>query len=555
MSNFLQNGFFGVDPNATPETLNRRRSNIMGALSGRSTTGAQGLAKLIIGGIGGVQNRNMNRFEDEKRGEATDLFNRITGQQSAPSVSTRTVPQPITGATVPPVTTGPIPDTPESVGADTRAALGQDSIMPASLIRTESGGNFGALNNEMGANGVRGHGGRGQFGYARLQDAAAAGLIPAGTTPQQFAQMSPEQQIAVENWHFGEIDKAIDATGAIGSTINGVPVTRDGLRAVAHLGGVGGMRRYIATNGQYNPSDSFGTSLSDYAATHSAGGATSAPTAAQGPSQQDLMQMMANPWLSGEQRAVLGSMLSQAQQNADPMRQIQLETAQLELDRLRNPQAEPGFSLIPQDEALAMGLTDGAYQRGPDGKISKVGGGGVNVTVGGTTEIGTIPTGFELMTDPNTGARSLRPISGGPEDNSADQTAAAQAAQDSVNLIDSIINDPTLPSITGMVQGRLPPTTQAGTDLNVRIQQVQGQAFLQAFESLKGGGSITEREGQAAQAAMARLNRVQSTEAYIEALTELRDIIQRGVQRANGGNPEPAPQGLSAEDLQYLGLD
>ena len=39
---------------------------------------------------------------------------------------------------------------------------------------------------------------------------------------------------------------------------------RDGLRAVAHLGGKSGMKKFVRSNGEYNPSDALGTSLQDY---------------------------------------------------------------------------------------------------------------------------------------------------------------------------------------------------------------------------------------------------------------------------------------------------
>lgn len=143
--------------------------------------------------------------------------------------------------------------------------------LPASLIRTESGGNFRALNNEQGAGG-RGHGGRGQFGHARLADAARAGVIPAGTTPQQFAQMPEPVQIRVENWHANDINQQIAKRGLdrfVGQNIGGTTVTPQGMLAVAHLGGIGGLDKFLNSGGQYNPSDSFGTSLSNYLATHS----------------------------------------------------------------------------------------------------------------------------------------------------------------------------------------------------------------------------------------------------------------------------------------------
>ena len=142
---------------------------------------------------------------------------------------------------------------------------------PKSLIQSESGGNWGALNNEVGAGGVRGHGGRLQFGQARLEDAARSGVIPRGMTPQEFARQPPEIQRAVENWHFSDIDREIKRRGLsnyVGQTIGGQRVTRDGMRAVAHLGGMGGLQRFIESGGRHNPADSFGTRLSDYFSAH-----------------------------------------------------------------------------------------------------------------------------------------------------------------------------------------------------------------------------------------------------------------------------------------------
>lgn len=50
----------------------------------------------------------------------------------------------------------------------------------------------------------------------------------------------------------------------IGKKIKGVTITHSGILAGAHLAGGGGVRRFLATNGKYNPSDAFGTKLSDY---------------------------------------------------------------------------------------------------------------------------------------------------------------------------------------------------------------------------------------------------------------------------------------------------
>jgi hypothetical protein len=137
---------------------------------------------------------------------------------------------------------------------------------PSGLFASESGGQFTAQNDATGAGGMKGHFGRVQFGQARLQDAVEAGAIPRGTTPEKF-MASPELQEAAERWHFADIDRNIERMGIDTSgrqTINGVPITRDGLVAVAHLGGINGMRQFVETDGRYNPRDANGTRLMDY---------------------------------------------------------------------------------------------------------------------------------------------------------------------------------------------------------------------------------------------------------------------------------------------------
>jgi hypothetical protein len=63
---------------------------------------------------------------------------------------------------------------------------------------------------------------------------------------------------------------------------------------------------------------------------------------------------------------------------------------------------------------------------------------------------------------------------------------------------------------------------------------LDGQAFLQAFESLKGGGQITEIEGQKATQAIGRLDDYQNPEDYKQALVELRDILATAMGRPPG---------------------
>ncbi len=133
------------------------------------------------------------------------------------------------------------------------------SFMDA-LTASESGGRADA---EYTTRDGRRHVGLLQFSEARLQDFRNA--TGETFTQDEFVQ-DVELQERVSAWHVADIDKAIDDLGSEAAGYD-----RDGLRAIAHLGGQGGMRRFVRTNGDYNPSDELGTSLSDYYARFSSG--------------------------------------------------------------------------------------------------------------------------------------------------------------------------------------------------------------------------------------------------------------------------------------------
>jgi hypothetical protein len=95
-----------------------------------------------------------------------------------------------------------------------------------------------------------------QFGEARLKDYQKA---TGSSFSQDDFKADTALQDKVADWHIKDIDKAIDALG-----INTDGYDRDGLRAVAHLGGKGGMKKFVLSKGEYDPSDDLGTSLKDY---------------------------------------------------------------------------------------------------------------------------------------------------------------------------------------------------------------------------------------------------------------------------------------------------
>ncbi|WP_421616602.1 phage tail tip lysozyme [Agrobacterium tumefaciens] len=110
--------------------------------------------------------------------------------------------------------------------------------------------------------------------------------------------------------------------------------------------------------------------------------------------------------------------------------------------------------------------------------------------------------------------------------------AIQSASNQMLATIDSLANDAYLPSMLGPINSRTPNLTSDAARVQSKMDQINGQTFLQAFNALKGGGAITEIEGQKATEAMARLNTAQSVEDYQAALTELRGVVTRGIANA-----------------------
>ncbi|MDX0193245.1 hypothetical protein GOC06_07045 [Sinorhizobium meliloti] len=105
------------------------------------------------------------------------------------------------------------------------------------------------------------------------------------------------------------------------------------------------------------------------------------------------------------------------------------------------------------------------------------------------------------------------------------------AANEMLSSIDSLANDPYLDSMVGAWDARTPDLTEDAARVRSKMDQLGGQTFLQAFNSLRGAGAITEQEGAKAQEAIARLNRAQNEQDYREALNELRGVVQRGIEK------------------------
>jgi hypothetical protein len=79
---------------------------------------------------------------------------------------------------------------------------------------------------------------------------------------------NPGAQKAAYDLHQQRTDKEIDDLGLgnyVGQTVGGVPITRDGIRAMVHLAGANGALKTLSSGGAYNPADANGTTALDYA--------------------------------------------------------------------------------------------------------------------------------------------------------------------------------------------------------------------------------------------------------------------------------------------------
>lgn len=118
----------------------------------------------------------------------------------------------------------------------------------------------------------------------------------------------------------------------------------------------------------------------------------------------------------------------------------------------------------------------------------------------------------------------------------------AAAAQQTLSQIQAVKDNPAVKSNLGWRSLIINAPGGAAADAMAQMEQIENKAFMQAFEMLKGGGAITEKEGAAAANAIARMKAVRenrgSYEAYIAALKEFEDSVRIGARKLGVEIPE-----------------
>jgi hypothetical protein len=122
--------------------------------------------------------------------------------------------------------------------------------------------------------------------------------------------------------------------------------------------------------------------------------------------------------------------------------------------------------------------------------------------------------------------------------------------KDKIQLIDDMLADPKLGSYLGKKALLTPDILVAGSrqgDFRKKLEQLKGKEFLTQFDKLKGGGVISDKEGEQALKAGTTISLALSEEGLREELLRLRNIAEQVTLRKMtqmdtlGNQSQPSP--------------
>lgn len=385
-------GQFLNDANATPESIARKRAMIAALMPrfGSAKFVGEGLGQLATGVMIGRQNKKLDGAEAAGRKSAEDMFSGLLGSGGSAEPGGFTVTgQPGSASSYAPSQPAPPrdPNSPDAVAADTMFALGkinpQDREILAKTLMAEAGGEgYGGM---LAAGAV--------IDNRRESGGYGDGLEGVIMKPGQFSAWN-----GVTGYAGGEgalnmstMSPSEDAYAAADAILTGNYEDPTGGATHYYNPNVANPKWGQAAGGDWTAIGNHVFGSADAGRSGDVPQGAPAPAGANATTpqipMQDILKALADPWLAPEQKAVLQSIYEQQVQAGDPMRQLELQKSQLELAQLQNPTDAPpeaGFAPMSPEEVQSLGLPPGAYQRGPNGEIKQIGGGGTNVTVNNT---------------------------------------------------------------------------------------------------------------------------------------------------------------------------
>ena len=189
----------------------------------------------------------------------------------------------------------------------------------------------------------------------------------------------------------------------------------------------------------------------------------------------------------------------------------------------------------------------------PGQAMERAFGGGVTVNTGDQRpQVGTIPQGYQMVQDPETGAYRMEPIPGGPAEAEAESAAEAAAKRGSqatraagvvledIDALQETLRKSKLP-ITGAIGSlvRNIPGTDA-YDASAMIQTIAGNIGFDRLQQMReasptGGalGAVSERELSTLQSVLGSLDQAQSQAQFERNLNRLEDIYTEIMRKAS----------------------
>lgn len=557
MSIFGQ-GMFTIDPNATPEQLARKREMLamMMPRFGSARYVGEGIGQAATGFAIGRMNRNMDKTETNARQAATDRFNAAFTGRAQPGGFTVLGPTPV----------DPVdPNSPQGIAGDTMKALGKTPDfgaleakygLPAGYLeRTamiESGGDPNAQNPNSSAGGM----------FQFIDSTAKQYGLTDKTDP--FASADAAARFAADNRAY--LAKALGREPTAGELY------------LAHQQGAGGAAKLLAA-GNAPAASVVGA---DAAGLNGGAGMTAADFAGKwtgkfgetvqpaGLDLGSLYALAADPWLGPEQKAAVAALIEQQTQAMDPLRNLEIQQRQLEIEALRNPQQNretqfvKGVGLIDMNTgevindyggADAVGV--GADEYGLNPIFGKDANGNTIVLQLGKNGKA-VQTVLPEGVTPDLGVKAYEGAFGSATGEAAGKAAASaesdiQAGQNALDLIDSIRNDPARGMATGKSAfvGGIPGT--GAYDFRLKVEQAKSGAFMTAINQLRGMGALSNAEGATATAAVTRMNVAMSEEGFLEALADYEKVVRQGMDKAAsriGGQSPKQPQEIGGYTIE-----
>jgi hypothetical protein len=384
MVGFLFGGETGVE---SPQELARKRAQIA-AMQGQVASAnprsfGEGLTAIGRALASRISDRQIGAREEEERARAGSAFSQIAGQLGGGGYGGGySRPAPVSAA-VPPVTSSPI-STPNTAGlpqgivdaVDRVNPLQPHPVAPAQPVSMPAGN--APENWEQIRNGIFAGESNGDynalFGFSNRDGGPFSDV--------QLTDMTVDQALnfAAPSGPYGQWVR--DQVGHVATPMGGYQIVGTTLRAAKEGLGLTGNEQMTpelqdllgqwiyraqgtdAWEGYRGPQSGAPSGGGSFSGGGSGGGGMSGG----GMNPQiiaQLAELASNPYLPEGQRMIAQQLIQTQLQGMDPMRQLEMQRAQMEIEAMRNPQADNFRPTTPEEAAMYGGFG----QMGPDGRF------------------------------------------------------------------------------------------------------------------------------------------------------------------------------------------